>query len=754
MSKYSLTLRSDHPSLVVEFNLPPGTHARIGADSDAEICLPLAGLADVACEIGRDSLDRVYVSDSNGDARHFLQLPAVLPLPPYQFVLFHPATDQVPAAVPQIAVVEKNPFSKRAILGIAALLLVLGAGILLAALKLGERGNSDHADRKQAHLPTASALGADSPQLAQKKSALTEERKETHPAAGDVKATSEVAVPPLGAKTDLKPPVADRQIADPKTNAMAEAGKLDLEQLAQRVAPAVFLLEVKNDTGEVIGSGTAFAISADGLAVTNFHVVSTGSSFSARTTQGAEFAVSRVVAVDKAIDLALIELKAQNLAFLELSEGGFPKIGAAVAVFGCPKGLTGTLSEGIISSIRSEAEMEGIAMPNGGKLIQTTAAISPGSSGSPVIDASGKVIGIAVSGFAGGATQNLNFAIPVDALIKLKKESKLGLAASFLKPTPGKPHASPQSKPDPDDAVRGDPVFDEMVNSINVADWIRASKLARGMSARHPDSPMAHAFLGIALYGLNLHDQAETALRASLALNPESGLVWGYLGSAQDSGKKTKEARESWRRALGLVPDDAYIWKRLALSYLAEHDFLNAVSPLENLRKIDRLEFERLMSLCRNLRGRLADRDQLLAHFDAMPDSAAEDSDTVDTETLAASLIGRFLRHGQGQDIQAELGDYAPEVNPYFDQGKRARASILKDITTYRAQWPMRTLQLIALESVEQADGASLEAVFQLRFSASNGTKSRTGVLRQMIVYRRFDDRWLVTGVETIDKVK
>jgi hypothetical protein len=149
----------------------------------------------------------------------------------------------------------------------------------------------------------------------------------------------------------------------------------------------------------------------------------------------------------------------------------------------------------------------------------------------------------------------------------------------------------------------------------------------------------------------------------------------------------------------------------------------------------------------------------LLSHFDNMLD----DSSTVATpsavaeptnpEKLAAGLIAGFLRHGQGSDLQAELADYTPTVNPYFDQGQQTRAAILKDITTYRAKWPRRSLQLVAVESARRDDTDTLAATYRLRYSASDGKKTRTGTLIQGIRYTLKNGRWLVSGIQTIERV-
>ena len=88
------------------------------------------------------------------------------------------------------------------------------------------------------------------------------------------------------------------------------------------------------------------------------------------------------------------------------------QVGESVYVAGNPRGLEGTISEGIISAIRPEGDILVDA-----KVLQITAAISPGSSGGPVLSGKGKVIGVSVASFRGG--QNLNFAIPSNYLTEL-----------------------------------------------------------------------------------------------------------------------------------------------------------------------------------------------------------------------------------------------------------------------------------------------------------------------------------------------
>lgn len=170
---------------------------------------------------------------------------------------------------------------------------------------------------------------------------------------------------------------------------------------------SVVLLEMNDASGRPLCLGSGFFI-APGIVATNAHVIAGAYSGTAKLIgSNDKFRINGTVAIDGHADLALLNVDSAAPS-LNLVQGAPPAVGDSVYVVGNPLGLEGTFSDGIVSAIRHLGD---------DTYIQMTAPISPGSSGGPVMDASGSVLGIAVATFQDG--QNLNLAIPVKYLADL-----------------------------------------------------------------------------------------------------------------------------------------------------------------------------------------------------------------------------------------------------------------------------------------------------------------------------------------------
>ena len=196
-----------------------------------------------------------------------------------------------------------------------------------------------------------------------------------------------------------------------------------VQEIAKKAFGSTVLLVMEDANGQPLSLGSGFFVS-DGEIASNLHVVEGAASGYAKLAgQKTKYEVEGVTAVDPERDLVVLEISGARASALTLGSSDAVQVGEPVYVVGNPQGLEGTFSQGIISSIREVGTDE---------LLQITAPISPGSSGGPVLNGKGQVIGVSVATFRGG--QNLNFAIPSNYLKTL-----LG------KTGPSKPLA--QSKP-------------------------------------------------------------------------------------------------------------------------------------------------------------------------------------------------------------------------------------------------------------------------------------------------------------------
>ncbi len=198
--------------------------------------------------------------------------------------------------------------------------------------------------------------------------------------------------------------------------------------LVSKVSPAVVTI-VSSDV-MTIAQGSGFLISSDGKIVTNFHVVEGKKNILARLSDGSFLVITGVLATDEANDLVILKADGRNLPFVSLGDSDAVEVGEAICVIGSPMLLEGTVTVGIVSAVRE--------LKDGRKLLQITAPISRGSSGSPVFNRKGEVIGIASFYLAEG--QNLNFAIPVNELKGLIRQK-----AKEPKPLTAVPTFSPHA---------------------------------------------------------------------------------------------------------------------------------------------------------------------------------------------------------------------------------------------------------------------------------------------------------------------
>ncbi len=176
---------------------------------------------------------------------------------------------------------------------------------------------------------------------------------------------------------------------------------LTAPEIAGRARAALVQIRAFDADRRPFAEGTGFFITSTGLIATNLHVIEDGSFLEVESSRGDIYDIVDLVAVDVRRDIAIIKVPVDDASPLSFAEDADPAVGEQVFVMGNPLGQVGTFSNGLVSAHRA---VDGVT------LLQITAPISSGSSGGPVMNAAGKVVGLATLMLEGG--QNLNYAVP------------------------------------------------------------------------------------------------------------------------------------------------------------------------------------------------------------------------------------------------------------------------------------------------------------------------------------------------------
>jgi TPR repeat protein len=179
-------------------------------------------------------------------------------------------------------------------------------------------------------------------------------------------------------------------------------------QIAQEAFASVVFLVMQDSSGQPVSFGSGFVL-REGLVATSLHVINGASSGYCKVIGGnAPLQIAGTVAVDAEHDLAIVAISGLDAPVSMVGDSGQVAVGDPVYAIGNPEGLEGTFSQGIVSGVRRIGNET---------VLQITAPISPGSSGGPILDSSGRVIGIVVATLKEG--QNLNLAVPSSDLTGL-----------------------------------------------------------------------------------------------------------------------------------------------------------------------------------------------------------------------------------------------------------------------------------------------------------------------------------------------
>lgn len=372
----------------------------------------------------------------------------------------------------------------------------------------------------------------------------------------------------------------------------------NLPELVRAVKPSAVAVETFDAKGGKLSRGSGFFVAPDRI-VTNRHVIENANRVEVRLFGGKVYSASGVLAIDGEGDLALLQVDVpEELAAPPLSiEKAVPQEGESIVVIGNPYGLEGSVSNGIVSAVRDIAGY--------GRIIQITAPISPGSSGSPVVNMRGEVIGIATLQAAEG--QSLNFAVPATRIAALKINALQSFASLDANSRKNKRAVAEKHYLQGlgvlarDDYARAATFFEKAaeIDSDYSEAWYQAG-FAFGMLGKHaealkasrqaarvrPDWAEAHINIGASSFALGQFKDAENAYRQAARIDSSNPETQYALGLTLNKLNRADEEILAYKRALALKPGYATALEKLGAAYFKASKFNEALTAFEQFKTL------------------------------------------------------------------------------------------------------------------------------------------------------------------------
>lgn len=314
---------------------------------------------------------------------------------------------------------------------------------------------------------------------------------------------------------------------------------------------------------------SGFFVSDQGDIITNYHVVEGVRKVAVQTTDGKIYPVTKIVAKDSKSDLVRLAVKLPDksvITRLKVSKS-LPEVGMEVVVIGNPAGQRKVISSGIISSLHK--------VPNFGVLLQTTAPISYGSSGSPVLNTQGEVIGVATFKLFGGL--DLNFAIPSGKILALKNSE-----GTALDEWQGKEGYAIAEK-----------AFMEGKRALEEKDYERAVLFFEKYVEKNPVDLNAWKrwevwfYIGRCKGELGSAVEAAEAFRQAIEVMPDFAVTHYNLGVAYSSLGRFGEALQAYKQAIHLSPQYAEAHYNLGLTCMALRNSRCAMAEYNVLARLN-----------------------------------------------------------------------------------------------------------------------------------------------------------------------
>ena len=355
-------------------------------------------------------------------------------------------------------------------------------------------------------------------------------------------------------------------------SAAAAQAQESLPTLVKRVKPAVVAIATYDASGEALVTGSGFFL-RPGQVVTNLHVIRGAVRAEIKTLDGKGkiFPVNGILALDEEGDLALlsVDTPSERPRSTELASE-LPDEGEPIFVIGNPLKLEGSVSDGIVSAVRE--------VPNSYRIIQITAPISHGNSGSPVFNLKGQVLGVVTIKVTNG--QNINLAIAAARVAELKAGKLQPFSELALK---GKGDVA-------------ESLYKSGLDSLWLGNYDNALGYFENAANKNPRRAETWVQVGYCRVKQGKAQDAIRAYQQALQLKPNDADIHNKLGDAYYYSGKLREAIEAYTEAARLRPDNAETFYNLAIAYSESGNPSMAAAQARILQKLDVKLYEKYLS--------------------------------------------------------------------------------------------------------------------------------------------------------------
>ena len=351
----------------------------------------------------------------------------------------------------------------------------------------------------------------------------------------------------------------------------AQTHQESLPALVKRVKPAVVAIATYDASGEALMTGSGFFL-RPGQVVTNLHVIRGAVRAEIKTLdgKGKVFPVNGTIAIDEEGDLALlsVDTPTERPRSTELASE-LPDEGEPIFVIGNPLKLEGSVSDGIVSAVRE--------VPNSYRIIQITAPISHGNSGSPVFNLKGQVLGVVTIKVTNG--QNINLAIAAARVAQLTAGKLQPLSEVALK---GKGDVA-------------ESLYKSGLDSLWLGNYDNALGYFENAANKNPKRADTWVQVGYCRVKQGKAQEAIRAYEQALQLKPMDADIHNKLGDAYYYLGRLREAIDAYTEAARLRPDNAETFYNLAIAYSESGNPGMAATNARILQKLDGKLYEKYL---------------------------------------------------------------------------------------------------------------------------------------------------------------